>query len=135
MSRNKDGVRMGYTERVTAQKTAAEPFSGVVVRREPLTSDRGLGSRSLVLEENSKVDRGTVLIHRSNVMLGGGEGAIPKPKERSFHHGTQCAHHILSMCLHQRVSVYLSATAALLNSSLNSRDGKPEKHIFLADLS
>lgn len=132
MSRNKDGVRMGYTERVSAQKTAAEPVSGVVVRREPLTSDRGLGSRSLVLEENSKVDRGTVLRHGSNLRLG---GAIPKPKERSFHHGTQCAHHILSICLHQRVSVYLSATAALLNSSLNSRDGKPEKHIFLADLS
>lgn len=71
VSRNKDGVRMGYTERVSAQRTVAEHVSGVVVRREPLTSDRGLGSRSLVLEENSKVDRGTVLRHGSNFRLGG----------------------------------------------------------------
>lgn len=106
VSRNKDGVRMGYTERVSAQKTAAEPFSGVVVRREPLTSDRGLGSRSLVLEENSKVDRGTVLIHRSNLMLGGGGYSQTQRKKLPSWYTMRTSHFVYvfaseSVCLSQ----------------------------------
>ena len=110
MSRNKDGVKMGYTERVSAQETAAEPVSGVVVRREPLTSDRGLGSRSLVLEENSKVDRGTVLRHGSNLRLGGGLFPNPKKEASIMVHN---AH--ITFCLYVCIRECLSISALLLH--------------------
>lgn len=101
------------------------------MRRESLISDRGLVSRSLVPEKSSKVDRGTVLRHGSNFRLRG----YSQTQRKKLPYGTQCAHDILSLCLHQRVPVYLSTTVVFLNTSLNSRDGKPEKNIFLADLS
>ena len=84
-----------------------------------------------VPEKNPKEDRGTVLRHGSSSRLEGSSQA----QRKKLLHGTQCAHHVLSICLHQILSVDLSTTAARLNSSLNFRDGKPEKNISPADLS
>lgn len=86
---------------------------------------------SPVPEKNPKEDRGTVLRHGSSSRLEGSSQA----QRKKLPHGTRCAHHVLSICLHQVLSVDLSTTAALLKSSLNFRDGKPEKNIPPADLS